>query len=223
MSLIYNNDEFAAIIISVYIYTYDVMNINIDIVKQLFEVYISRNTKKENIILINKFGITCDINKNNNYYKEYAYKILEENLLTCVLDKLKIIQNLTNLKNDINGNDNENENENENDNENDNDNDNENDNGNDNGNDNDNDNENKNENDNDKKILEKILLKMSSYKNDIKYYCSKKIYISYITEIECIHEKLIFDYGDIKEIKKDLIDTYNKTIVSIYNLDYTIY
>jgi hypothetical protein len=185
MSLIYNNDEFAAIIISVYIYTYDVMNINIDIVKQLFEVYISRNTKKENIILINKFGILCDINKNNNYYKEYAYKILEENLLTCVLDKLKIIQNLTNLKNDINENDNGNE--------------------------------------NDKKILEKILLKMSSYKNDIKYYCNKKIYISYITEIECIHEKLISDYGDIKEIKKDLIDTFNKTIVSIYNLDYTIY
>lgn len=175
MTLIYNNDEFCSIIISVYIFTYDIMNINIDIIKQLFEVYISRNSKKENIILINKFGISCNNNKDDNYYKNYAYKILEEHLLICVLDKLKIIQNLKNLKNNIND-----------------------------------------------MILNNVLIIMSSYINDIRYYCNKNIYISYITEIECIREKLISDYGDIKILKKDIIDTIDETIISIYNLNYTI-
>ena len=59
--------------------------------------------------------------------------------------------------------------------------------------------------------------------NDIRYYCNKKIYISYITELECIREKLISDYGNIKQIKKDLIDTIDETIKSTYILDYTIY
>ena len=178
MTLIYNNDEFAGIIISVYIYNYNIMNIDINIVKQLFEVYISRNTKKENLILINKFGVSCNINKDSNFYKKYAYNILETNLLTCILDKLKLIQNLKILKNDINE---------------------------------------------DELSLEEILIKMASHTNDIRYYCNKKIYISYITELECIREKLISDYGNIKQIKKDLIDTIDETIKSTYILDYTIY
>jgi hypothetical protein len=181
MTLIYNNDEFAAIIISVYIYTYNVMNIDINIVKQLFEVYISRNSKKENIILINKFGFLCDINKDNNYYKEYAYKILEENMLTCVLDKLKLIQNLKLIINNINDT-------------------------------------------NDIIDINDILMQMATYKNDIKYYCNRHIYINYITEIEYNCEKIISNdnENDINEIKKNLINIIDKTIVSTYNLDYTI-
>jgi hypothetical protein len=176
MTLIYNNDEFIAIIISVYIFTYNIMNINIDTVKQMFQVYISRNSRKENIILINSFGFTCDINKNDKYYSDYAYKILEENLLNTVLDTLKLIQNLKNIKNNIN-----------------------------------------------ELSLHEIIIKMLLYKNDIKYYCNKNIYISYITSIECNNKKIISDYSDIKEIKNDLIDIIDKTIVSTYNLDYTIY
>ena len=185
MTLIYNNDEFAAIIISVYIYTYNVMNIDINIVKQLFEVYISRNSKKENIILINKFGFLCDINKDSNYYKEYAYKILEENMLTCVLDKLKLIQNLKLIINNINDT-------------------------------------------NDIIDINDILMQMATYKNDIKYYCNRNIYINYITEIEYNCEKIISNdnendnANDINEIKKNLINIIDKTIVSTYNLDYTI-
>ncbi len=174
MTLIYNNDEFASIIISVYISVYDVMNIDINIIKQLFQVYISRNSKKENIILINKFGFLCDVYKNDEYYSDYAYNILEINLLTVVIDKLKIMQNLKNLINDINNN----------------------------------------------MELNEIHHIMNSYVNDIKYYCNKKIYISYISKLEFLHEKLLTDNNI--EIKKDLIETFNKTIVSIYNLDYTI-
>jgi hypothetical protein len=183
MNLIYNNDEFAAIIISVYIYTYNVMDIKNNIVKQLFEVYISRNSKNENIILINKFGFLCDINKDNNYYKEYAYKILEENMLTCVLDKLKLIQNLKLIINNINDT-------------------------------------------NDIIDINDILMQMATYKNDIKYYCNRNIYINYITEIEYNCEKIISNdndnANDINEIKKNLINIIDKTIVSTYNLDYTI-
>ena len=189
MTLIYNDLEFAAIIISVYIYNYDIMNINIDIIKQLFEVYISRNSKKENIIIINKFGISCDINKTNDFYSNYAYKLLEENVLTYVLDELRIIQNLTKLINDIND-----------------------------INDNDNDNENETE-----IKLNEIYNNAASYVSDIKFYCNKKIYISYITELEWTLDKMLNDYKEnIKTIKKDLINTFDKVIKSIYNLDYTI-
>ena len=184
MTLIYNDLEFAAIIISVYIYNYDIMNINIDIIKQLFEVYISRNSKKENIIIINKFGISCDINKIDDFYSNYAYKLLEENVLTYVLDELKIIQNLTKLINNINENENENENE---------------------------------------IKLNEIYNRAASYVSDIKFYCNKKIYISYITELEWTLDKMLNDYKkNIKTIKKDLINTFDKVIKSIYNLDYTI-
>ena len=152
------------------------MNIDIDIIKQLFQVYIYRNSKKENIILINKFRFLCDVNKNNEYYKTYAYNIIEVNLLQSIIDKLKIIQKLKNLMNDINNN----------------------------------------------MELNEIYNIMASYRNDIKYYCNKKIYISYITELECIREKLLTDYNTITQIKKDLITTFNETIVSFYNIDYTI-
>jgi hypothetical protein len=174
MTLIYNNDEFASIIISVYLSVYDVMNIDINIIKQLFQVYINKNSKKENIIIINKFGFLCDVYKNDEYYRNYAYNILEVNLLTVIFDKLKIIQNLKNLINDINNN----------------------------------------------MELNEIHHIMNSYVNDIKYYCNKKIHISYISKLEFLHEKLLTDNNI--EIKKDLIETFNKTIVSIYNIDYSI-
>jgi hypothetical protein len=176
MTLIYNNDEFISIIISVYISVYNIMNIDIDKVKQLFKVYISRNSRKENNIVINSFGFTGDINKTDNYYNDYAYKILEENLLNIVLDILTLIQNLKNIKNNIN-----------------------------------------------ELTLHEILIKMLLYKTDIKYYCNKNIYINYITNIEYNNQKIISDYCDIKKIKNNVIDTIDKTIVSTYNLDYSIY
>jgi hypothetical protein len=64
---------------------------------------------------------------------------------------------------------------------------------------------------------------MLLYKNDIKYYCNKNIYINYITNIEYNNQKIISDYCDIKKIKNNVIDTIDKTIVSTYNLDYSIY
>lgn len=103
MLLIYNNDEFSSIIISVYISVYDIMNIDTNIIKQLFKIYISRNSKIENIILINNCGFSCNCNYNDDeFYKNYAYNILENNLLIPIIDKLKIMQNLKNLINDIN-------------------------------------------------------------------------------------------------------------------------
>ena len=62
--------------------------------------------------------------------------------------------------------------------------------------------------------LNKIHYIMIYYICDIRYYCNKNNFISYITELEIIHEKLLNDYGNITEIKKDLIDTLNEIINS---------
>ena len=89
-------NDFNDIITSVYLYNYpDFVNIQKK-VHFLIDIYIKRNTKEENIIIINKFsnGITY------RSEKEHASKLLKDNLMPNIVNHLidlKYIKNLSSI------------------------------------------------------------------------------------------------------------------------------
>ncbi len=91
-------NDFNDIITSVYLYNYpDFVNIQKK-VHFFIDIYMRRNTKEENINIINKFsnGITC------RSEKEHALKLLKDILMPSIVNNLKELKYIKNL-NSING------------------------------------------------------------------------------------------------------------------------